>query len=156
MRLTYCKGWFRYKKRHLELLTEDKAKKLHLARKLYVVLVGEPDHPHCFLEVRLETGSVGVIFLDELKRNYLDYSFQEKQGRMFLSRMVARDYYPGSDDILSATMSIFKPDGHVYVETDNYSARTRESIEQYVDVSPNWESIPNFGSYESISRIERT
>jgi hypothetical protein len=158
MQITYCKYWSRFKKRVIELWDEKKALKAHNSGKLYTVLIGEPEKPDCFLEIALEQQSkfVGVSFLDDKMRDYLDYAFQEViPGKLFLSRVILREYSPNTDTVSKGQKVTFKTDGHVVIEKNDLLSGECLSKELQIDVSSNWESFPEFGQYESISRLDR-
>jgi hypothetical protein len=156
MEITYCKGWSRRRKQLLEIWDEKKACKAHKTGKLYTVLIGDPQKPRCFLEVHLKLGFVGVSFLDEHLRDYLDFSFLEKlPGKLFLGRVIYREYDADTDNVISAKTMSWEPDGKTQFEQADLVQNFVDTGEGSMDVSINWEPIPEFGQYESIARFER-
>jgi len=153
---SYCKKWSRWEKKPIQPWDAVKAGRAHKNGKLYTVLMGEPQKPTCFLEVRLEVGFVGVSFLDDNLREYLCYNFKNiEDGKMFLTMATHREYVGDSDDVCGATLYYFKPNGEVITEVANLLDNTTKEAKQILDVSRNWEPVPAFGSYEGITRKER-
>ena len=74
---------------------------------------------------------------------------------MFLTMAVHRTFDQKSDRLAEATVTYFKPNGVVVVEKKDYASKRLNKWETTADVSGNWECIPAFGSYESLSRLER-
>src|SRR4051812_13637266 len=101
MILTYCYRWSRHSKRITELWDEERARKAYEKRKLYTVLIGDPQQPDCFVESNF--GSYfGVEFLDSRLRVNLAYQFDEKEpGKLFL-QMMTTHLYEGETDIVSS------------------------------------------------------
>jgi hypothetical protein len=156
MEITYCKGWSRHRKQPLEIWDEKKAHKAHDSGKLYAVLIGDPQKPSCFLEVHLKLKFIGVVFLDKYLRDYLDFSFKEKQpGKLFLKQVIYREYDADTDNVISAKTMYWEPDGKTQFEQADLVQNFVDTGEGSMDVSINWEPIPEFGQYESIARFER-
>jgi hypothetical protein len=154
MEVSFCEGWFRHHKKIVGPMTEKKAKELEKKGKPYTVIIGKPDHPKCFIEINL--GCYGVSFLDEYKREYLSYSFDESGNNMlFLDEVISREFEGTSDTVLSGTVYWFSPDGTVKIEKSQAPFQKAELIESKTDVSKNWEKKPEFGKYESLIREER-
>jgi hypothetical protein len=66
------------------------------------------------LNITKAKGFVGVCFLDEKLRNYLEYKFKEVEpGRLFLSMAIHRTFDGDSDKVARGDSWIFKPDGNV-------------------------------------------
>jgi hypothetical protein len=109
------------------------------------------------MEVHLKLHFIGVNFLDDQLRCYLDYRFIEKSpGMLFLSEAIFTAYTPTTDTVAKVQIVRFKTDGLATIEIDDRIAGAHLSRTTHVDVSSNWESIPQFGHYETISRIERS
>jgi len=153
MRITYCEGWFRGKNVAVGLMDEAKARKMHEKRKLYTVLIGDPQRPECFIESNM--GYFGVEFLDAHLREHLVYQFAEaKPGKLFLQMMVSREYDDEWDLVKSGTSYIIKPDGQVirrYQEFPTTEHPTEQPLGR-VDPSPYWEDYPQFGDYAALVR----
>lgn len=150
----YAKSWFRYERRPTELWDEARAREAHAARKQYVVVVGPLDHPAAFLE--LNRDFVGVSFLDERLREYLGYSFQEKEpGRLFLSVATYREFVGDTDKVKEGTTHIFKPDGGLAIHHELFDPPKLEVAKSTTDVQGNYELYPEFGSYGHLLVKER-
>ncbi len=150
----YCERWFRHKEQPIGPLDEVAARRAHEARGLYTVVVGMLQSPECFVE--LDNDYVGVGFLDDLRREYLRYAFQELEpDKMFLVRATHRLFDGRSDTIKSATVYYFNKDGIVTIEDHDVLAGTRTKKKIVADVSGNWERRPNFGEYAAITRVNR-
>lgn len=157
MSVTYCKSWFRAEKCATDIWSEEKALDYHQKGKLYTVVLGKLSNPKCFLEINLEELAVKVNFLDNYLRDYLLYSFQEKKPNfLFLSKVVLRKYKKETSNVCEGEMILYQPNGDVFRKTVDYTTNqtTKENIHN-IDISPHWESIPDFGNYQSISRINR-
>jgi hypothetical protein len=154
MKITYGYKWFRPKRRLTETWDESRARKSHEKRQLYVAVVGEASSPTCFVEINNKY--VGVGFLDALVREYLCYTFDEVEpGRLFLSEATHREFDGDSDKVSRGETYIFKQDGSVRVEKENFLENSHSVAESKMDVTGNWDAYPSFGRYESIIRKSR-
>jgi len=153
--LHYCKGWFRAKKRALDAYSASEALTRHRQGDPYCVLAGSVDAPICFLEVG--RGFVGVSFLDARLRENLSYDFQEVEpGRLFLTMATWRDFVGDTDAVAKGTTYTFTPSGQVHMQEESfYPAHCISKSSQQSDVSPNWDTFPEFGSYSQLARAER-
>ena len=154
--ITYAKSWFRAKKRVTEPWDEARARLAHERKETYVATVYRDEDLHCFLEIA--KGSVCVGILDELKREYLTYTFQLFQpDKLFLSSARHRKFEGETDNVSYSTIFYFKQEGRVTVA--EYDGRTKESSSkesaEKIDLSKNWEDYPEFGKYDSLIRLER-
>jgi hypothetical protein len=146
MKITYCSGWSRPSKRTIEYWDEDRARKAYEERKLYAVLVGDPERPHCFIESNMKY--VGVEFLDEHVRSNLCYTFQELEpGKLFMTRMVTRQFIQDTDKVYAGTAYYIKPDGRVVAEYERFVNHMKTEREAKVDPAPYWMPYPEFGKY---------
>jgi hypothetical protein len=152
--ITYGYKWFRAKKRLTETWDEDRAKKCHENRQLYVALLGQGSSPTHFVEVN--NNYIGVGFLDSSLREYLSYTFDEVQpGRVFLNEATHREFENGSDKVKKGTTYIFKQDGSVTIISEDFPTNIRSVKETQADISGNWDSYPQFGEYQSLVRENR-
>jgi hypothetical protein len=151
----YSKGWFRAKKKPLELFSEERARALHEKGELYCALIGSTEKPNCFLEVT--SSFVGVGFLDEELRENLSYSFQQKEsGRLFLSMATWREYEGSTDKVVNGTTYIFGTNGTLSIRKETFTPEhILETSTNTADVSGNWEKFPLFGNYGCFTRAER-
>ncbi len=156
----YCVQWFRVRKCPTDVLTEVEATTKHASGQLYTALLGDLNHPSCFLEFTAFR-SVGVEFLDQALRTYLDYSFQEKKpNQLFLSMVRVPEFPNDVDDPIRATVFFFKTTGHVAIvryegHADGVGSRIASREERQVDVTNNWERFPEFGHYEGLTKMNR-
>lgn len=154
MNITYCKQWFRGQKRELESLSPEQAREAYDSKELYTAVVHDKRRPICFVESKSDY--IGVEFLDDRLRSYVAYQFLEKQpGRLFLSMAVFRKFDGTRENVVHGVVYYFKEDGHTDVDLEDDIAHEYYEASTTVDVSANWEPYPEFGQYESISRLER-
>lgn len=152
--ITYCKSWFRAKKRPTEIWSEEKARAAHTSKQLYTALIGSPGNPSCFLEINDKF--VGVGFLDENLREYLYYSFKEVEpGKLFFSMATYREFNGDTDKVLAGTTYIFNRDGSVKVQRQHFEPNKIEAMDTSADISGNYSSWPEFGKYDELIRVER-
>jgi hypothetical protein len=152
----YAERWLSRRSRPGPPIDADEARRRHEAGELYTAVLGDPERPTAYLDVRLETGYVGVHFLDDGGRPYLTYAFAREPGSdddLFLQQATYREYEGG--EVVRGDAYYFEPDGRVVKEHKDYARREAERGETRDDVSSNWEPVPEFGSYESIARVER-
>jgi hypothetical protein len=109
--------------------------------------------------VRLEDGVIiefyfgnthcDVHFNNESGVSTLEYSFEERDGRLFLfeARVIERDH--GSGRRIDAERYIFSPSGTVR------RIKGREVETRSFGLDANWEKVPMFGDYRSLARRER-
>jgi hypothetical protein len=153
--ISYCKTWFRAKKRPTEIWTEEQAKAAHLSRTLYTALIGSVEKPFCFLEINDKF--VGVGFLDDRAREYLYYAFKEMEpGRLFLSMATYREFDGETDTVVLGTSYIFNPIGTVKTQKQHFKPHSVEMAESSIDVSGNYSSWPEFGEYDELIRVDRS
>ncbi|MCI0417511.1 hypothetical protein L0222_32495 [bacterium] len=138
-------------------LTIKTAKKRHDAGQLYTAVVGPPDRVSCYIQVRFEAGYVGVGFLDDNNREYLTYSFKViDNNRMFLSTAHFHEFEENQDSPARSTNFYFETDGRVTIEEiDRASKSIKRKQGEFKDLSPNWETVPDFGHYEHLLRTDR-
>ena len=152
--LVYCKSWFRAKKSPIQIWDEGKAREAHEARKLYTVLLGDPERPQCFIEINNDF--VGVSFLDDKLRETLTYQFQEiEDGKLFLTMATYRDFEGDTDKVSEGTSYIFNQDGNIQIRKESFNPHDLKVSDTNGDVDGNYEDYPGFGSYESIALAER-
>jgi hypothetical protein len=151
----YCKSWFRFKKRAIEIWTDDRAARAHEFRQPYTVLIDSPEAPACFLE--FAEYSVAVGFLDAHLREYLVYAFQHiDQGRLFLSMITHREFQGDTDKVARGESHIFNPNGQVHTRRAFYDPYRLEQSNTVTDVSGNYSDWPEFGEYEDLIRLDRS
>ncbi|MFS2175351.1 hypothetical protein ACCC98_05265 [Rhizobium pisi] len=155
MKLFFCKSWFRAEKCATEVWTEEKARACHTNGTLYTVLVGSVEHPTCFLEVKNDF--VGVSFLDDHLREFVEYVFAESSPEMlFLQRATHREYVGGTDKIDDGSTYYFKEDGGLVISRQVFNPHRGEKTTGTADVATNYSRKPEFGHYEDLIRLERS
>ncbi len=158
MFITYCKIWLRAKKRPTEIWNNIQAASAHQSGLLYTVLLGHVEKPSCFLEINLAVKFIAVNFLDEELKDYLIYKFEGiGEERMFLSEVIYKEFKEMTGDVLKTTQYLFQQNGKLVIKEFNLVNQEtirKESINP-VDISNNWEPVPQFGNYSSISSLDR-
>ncbi len=144
--VSYCEGWHRHFKEVIHPLSADDAKRLDQGRQPYAVIVGDPSQPYCFIEV--SEGCFGVGFLDEKKREYLRYTFEEVGSeKVFLKEATSREYEGDSDEVVGGKVYRFSTDGAVSIERSEKPLTQATITDSRADVAKNWEPKPAFGDY---------
>jgi hypothetical protein len=152
----YVGQWARGYKSLRRPLTEAQARASHESGKWYTVLVGDALRPSAFIEVVGENKYVGVNFLDEYLRDYLIYNFQrDASGLLFMTSGTFRRYETESDTLIAVEEYRFKPVGQLTVTRTDLRTNTQEVGSKEIDVTPNYESWPEFGRYERLLVHER-
>ncbi|WEF34266.1 hypothetical protein [Pseudoduganella chitinolytica] len=150
----YCKSWFRAKKKPTEVWSVEQAEAAHENRTQYTALVGNLEHPYCFIEVA--DSAVVVGFLDQFLRESLTYVFKEvESGRLFLSMATHREFEAETDKVSGGANYVFKTDGVVHIRHESFNPHTVETAMSSFDPAPNYASRPAFGEYDDVMRIER-
>ena len=162
MPVTYCESWSVKLRRPVGRLTAEQARaRDEVGEPWYTVVLGEASRPESYVEVAWVNAHLGVWFLDEDSRPWLHYSFTRvDERRLFLDSVVRWDY-PGhagrrlaeADRVETLT---YRPDGRVHQEIAD--SRVDELILcDYTDVplELNWEPVPVFGDYGSLTRLDR-
>lgn len=154
--ITYSDGWFRARKMPGEIWSEKEAKERHNKREYYGVVVGDLEAPECFIEINDSFVLVG--FLDDLKREYLTYQFDEiEPNRIFLKEAQYWEYSGDTDEKIVSTRYRFAPSGELVIEKTNIKTNDIETSEakEPIDISSYYDDYPVFGHYEDIIKIER-
>jgi len=153
----YADRWLSRRGKPGRAIDVDEARRRHETGELYTVVLGDQERPTSYLDVRLEAGFVGVHFFDDAGRPYLTYHFARDPNSgddLFLEQVSYREYE--GEEVVRGDAYYFKPDGTVVKEHKDYVRRDADRGETRDDVSSNWEPVPEFGSYESIARLERS
>jgi hypothetical protein len=151
--VTFWEGWHRHAREPVGSLSAEQAERRERNGRLYLVLLGNPEQPRCFIEVNGDF--FGVSFLDEKKREHLMYTFEELEPqKLFLSEAIYREF-GASSTIVQGTAYRFTPGGQATVEHSEPPFNRSTITDVEIDVSKNWEPKPVFGDYASIARKER-
>jgi hypothetical protein len=156
MEYIYCNGWFRAKKKVTKLWDIKDAEKAHALRQVYHVVVTDKETPYCFIDINNNAMYVG--FLDEMKREYLGYAFEEKKpGKLFLTEAIYWGYEGDTDQRKEKTKYFFTSEGSLQIHRIDSKTSEGEILtaKNPVDISANCEDYPEFGHYEKLIKKER-
>ena len=112
-------------------------------------------------EISPKIDPVKVWFFDELVRVTNCYVFSRYDEKLFLGQTATYSYKGNQrvsvSDADKVMIYYFKPDSDVVTMLENIEgAASKVKSERHgVDVSGNWEKIPEFGQWESLIRFER-
>lgn len=133
------------------------------------------NQPYAYAEIK---GDVFIVnFIDEHKRVYMVYSFQNhipsikdefaikrfKQDELFLVELeifiYPNEQVDGRWENKDYVSYAFRPDGYMEI-TKIFDVRGEHLVEKYiaeepVNVESNWEPYPKFGNWESIFEMKR-
>lgn len=154
--ITYSDGWFRARRMPGDIWGEETAREHHEKREYYGVVIGDLESPECFIEIN--DGFILVGFLDDLKREYLKYQFDEiESNKIFLKEAQYWEYDGDTDEKIFSTRYCFTPSGKLIIEKTDIRTNDVEINEakERIDVSTHYGDYPIFGHYEDIIRIER-
>ncbi|MGW1053521.1 hypothetical protein [Streptomyces sp. NPDC002521] len=159
---TYCEQWNSLTETPMIPLTPEQAQARHASCELYTAVASPDEHSAATLrvEMRLETGYTSVIFMDEHGRDSLDYTFTFINGSLFLETATSYDYCDsqergGYTDAERVESYEFTTDGIIRRTVEVDGEESKES-RHGIDVTSNWESVPNFGTYDALIRRDRT
>ncbi|GHD96586.1 hypothetical protein [Streptomyces naganishii] len=158
---TYCEQWNNLTESPMGPFTPEQARGRHESGQLYtaVAFLDGKSSPVLRVEMRLETGYASVIFMDECGRDSLDYTFGLVDGALFLEAATSYDYGDspergGYADAERVESYEFTRDGVIRRTVEADGDEFRES-RRGVDVAGNWEAVPQFGLYDSLTRRDR-
>lgn len=158
---TYCERWNRLTESPLGPLTPQDAQARHISGELYTAVAFPTEHssPELRVHIRLETGYVAVIFMDDHGRDSLEYTFSLINESLFLETATYYAYgnsheRGGYADAEYMESYDFTPDGVMEKTVESGGDESNES-RQGVDVSSNWEAVPHFGAYDALIRRDR-
>ena len=152
MTIVYCKEWGVYFKKPHEIITEEEARIRYDNNEPYVAVLYINNAIKYVIEI--DHVSETVRFYDDELNNYMIYGFIKKNSEKMFLNMVY--HYKFENGIEKEDISFnFKENGEMYAEKNNLIDNFIETSEGIVDVSPNWEYIPDFGEYDSVIRSDR-
>ncbi len=155
MNVAYCYQWNDLTKEPRDPYAEAEARQRHERGELYTALLGDPSAPHTLVEVRLDTGYVGVHFLDDELRRWSTYSFGRSDEKTLFLKQYRRAEYDSDGRQVAAEIINFREDGVLTVQKADLVKNVVDQYDVHADVSSNWEPTPAFGDYESIARFDR-
>lgn len=149
----YCRSWFRMKKVAIDPFDETVARSRHLSGRPYTALIGSDCKSSCFIEFLIDKGMVGVGFLDDMCREYLTYQFQcVGPDKLFLSMATHREFEGGEDKVVGGTNYIFGESGDLVIRREKFNPHRLEEAKLSFDPSGNYEDVPEFGCYSSVTK----
>ncbi|MCA1691748.1 MAG: hypothetical protein LC733_05935 [Actinobacteria bacterium] len=157
MTVSYSRRWNDVRKKPMQPIQEDEARRMHEAGQPYVAYVhGVDARRDAVVEVALFSPTVVVYFLDERGKRTIHYAFRsDGQGGLFLDEFGWRNYAHDGQITLSE-IHRFSEDGSVSVARTNATTDRETTWEEKLeDTALLLEPIPAFGDYESITRFER-
>jgi len=125
------------------------------------VVLGDPTSPEKIIEVVWENDHVGVVFFDRLQRQAVHYSFRRIDDKtMFLTSITNWQYPDDNAKLINESCRIesidYQSDGIVEHEVrDKQADEIRRTKYRDVNTDINWEPVPTFGDWASITRFER-
>jgi hypothetical protein len=150
----YFERWFRAKNQPVHSLSDVDAKARHSAGEPYVVLLDISDEKRV-LDIAGEW--ISVMFFDDNDRLYLKYDFKSVESkRLFLSLASHFEFKGDSVKPEVAITFAFHMNGSILIEKRNLASGYSEEKNSSGDIDSNWEMYPEFGCYNSISRLHRT
>lgn len=154
--LVYCKRWNQVLKEPNDPIGEDEACRLHVKRTPYSVVLYKEEQPVNVVEMCFFQIYCHVLFLDERARLVGRYSFSETDdGRLFLEQAALHSYRGSDEFVSSGEIFNFQQDGSYSHTEGKAGAGRRTRTEGRTDVSKNYEDVPEFGDYESLTVWER-
>ena len=159
--IAFCRRWNTITATPIDPLTAAEAEEMDRSKQWYTVVVGDPSAPRCYVEVAWENDHAGVWFLDEGLRQSVHYSFTRlDETMMFLDSVVLWSYPRAAGRSFDEASTIeaveYTTEGLVRRTTTNVRKK-KDKIEEFSDVplDINWEPVPAFGDYRSLTRLDR-
>jgi hypothetical protein len=158
----FCDRWNDLLHEPVRLIKEAEARRRDAAGEPYVVILGANDKPESLVEVNWSNAYIGTWFMDDEMRRHVKYSFTKlDDSTLFLDEIRVWEYPEGAKGGLSSATKLtsfsYDQDGIAHETIDGSAAGTVETISRPdVPLDINWEPVPEFGDWESISRWDRT
>lgn len=149
--IIYSEGWSNIRKKPHNIISREEALRKGENGESFFAEIFDDDILIRVISINKDYYS--VRFYDENQMLYLIYQFTLINEKLFLTGAYYYEYEEGEK--IGHTIFSFKDDGKMLCEKMNYKSNETEEREGIVDVSVNWEDIPEFGDYESIIRTER-
>ena len=147
--IVYGKKWWNAKKRIIDEISLEDAKKLHEARKDYTALIKEHDEIRYVID--FSSNHIIVRFFDG--DMFLTYDFVTLSRKLFLKAAYYYDY--GPEGLETEMIYNFSEDGRLVMSKRDALSGMCEEREDVVDVKSNWDAYPKFGEYTDLLKIER-
>lgn len=149
---TYHERWFRGQGRPIGAISAKEARDRYSAGEPFCVVIR--DDAGAVLGFVESGGCVFVAgFLESSGRVYLEYSFTEIDGGLFLSQALHFDY--DADGGGMQTNYYFRPDGAATIERVPLGSPRGTTESTTTNVAGNWEPKPDFEGLGTLLRSER-
>lgn len=140
-------------------LSAEQARERHASGEPYAVTLGDPTSPDAVIDVAWKNDHVGVWFFDEKVRRTVHFSFAVRGTTLFLAEVTNWKYPEGAvlrNQANRIERVFYTAEGIVTHQVIDKEAneKTTDKLSD-VDVSINWEPIPEFGDWESVARFDR-
>ncbi len=153
--LTYTKEWFRAARRITEVWDESKARKAHQAAKQYDVVIGDVDHPECFLTVSRWMNFLSVNFLNDQILVDMECKFSLREGgKLFLLTTLYRHFDANTGLPNGYTEFFSREDGCVKL-IFAISPDPLKIAYSTTDINDHYFEFPEFGNYDHIVAMAR-
>lgn len=153
MKIVYCKKWSLFRKQPHDIITQQQARSRHEKGEPYTVVIYNSNSDSVRYVVDINLRFITVRFFNEEFENYLLYSFLKIDNKLFLN--TAYYYRFQNNQEIEHLYFNFKENGDMVTEKKDYLNNIVEETEAKVDVSVNWEAIPQFGEYQNLLKEER-
>jgi len=156
--VSYGEQWSSVSLEIVDPLDPQTARRRHERGVRYTAILGDPEHPWAFLEVRLEVPCIDVNFLDQELREDLGYTFgraPDSEGGLFLEQATWTFYGSSSGEVEYEEIYVFEAPDLAQLTRCDYVTDEEESFLGHADLAENREPVPAFGDYASIARRER-
>lgn len=157
---TYSERWSDLAGKPTSVISEDEARERNASGEPFTVTLGDPEAPDAVIDVAWKNDHLGVWFFDQEVRRSVHFSFRVHGDKLFLVTVMNWKYPEGAvlrNEATTIERVSYTPEGIVTHEVTDKVAdqKTIRDISD-VDVRMNWEGIPVFGEWESVTRFDRS
>lgn len=153
MKIVYCKKWSLFRKQPHNIITQQEAQARHNKGEAYTAVISNSNTDTIRYVVDINSRFITVSFFNKEFENYLVYGFMKTDDKLFLNTAYYYRFQDGKE--IEHIYFNFKENGDMITEKKDYINNIVEESEAKVDVSVNWESIPQFGEYQNLLKEER-
>lgn len=159
MNVHYCRRWNFSLDQPIDPYTPEQARERDEQGELYTVIIGDAQKPECVIE---RDGSLyGPYFFDSNRRRQTCFAFRAiDDKRLFLKEIWTWEYPHDKARRLNESSRIdhlvYDQNGivkHTITDKIKNEVVTRQIADVKLDI--NWEPVPEFGDWESLSRFNR-
>ena len=164
-KFVYGKEWNEKLRKMSQPISEDEARSRFVNGPRFSVAklpYEDAGVPFYSMEIEPNLSAVNVIFYDEFGSISKLHGFRRIGGQLFQDSSVSYVYADRNrlnrmnDAIILKTVD-YDPAGVGRITTDDKSQPTIERVSyDNVDISDNWEAIPEFGNWDSLGRRDRS